>query len=206
MTVEAADAIARGRVWTRADAAERGLVDELGGLNGSPGAKVLAGLDAEAKVRIIGYPGSSFGDRLRPKGVIAKSRRRPRCRRPWWRSRDGFRRRGAGRGSAAVHQGEYALAGDGGADVDDLAERAGRHALRLDAAPYCRNIPESFPVRVIVAPPQGRGEVSGIADSETSSAGGAAKAVDGKGFRGRADSRCHPAATRWSRAPVRSPV
>ena len=68
MTVEAVDAIARGRVWTGADAAERGLVDELGGLRTAVRrAKVLAGLDAEEKVRIIGYPGSSLRDRLRPK-------------------------------------------------------------------------------------------------------------------------------------------
>src|SRR5215217_63557 len=32
LSVEAVDAIARGRVWTGADAKERGLVDELGGL------------------------------------------------------------------------------------------------------------------------------------------------------------------------------
>ena len=68
MTIEAVDAIARGRVWTGADAAERGLVDELGGLRTAVRrAKVLAGLDAEEKVRIIGYPGSSLRDRLRPK-------------------------------------------------------------------------------------------------------------------------------------------
>mgnify|MGYP000635608092 CR=1 FL=1 len=62
------DAVARGRVWTGADAAERGLVDELGGLRTAiRRAKVLAGLDADDKVRIIGYPGSSLRDRLRPK-------------------------------------------------------------------------------------------------------------------------------------------
>src|SRR6478752_2665462 len=44
MTVEAVDAIARGRVWTGADALERGLVDELGGLRTAiTRAKVLAG-------------------------------------------------------------------------------------------------------------------------------------------------------------------
>ena len=32
MAVDAVDAVARGRVWTGADAKERGLVDELGGL------------------------------------------------------------------------------------------------------------------------------------------------------------------------------
>lgn len=32
LSIEAVDAVARGRVWTGADALERGLVDELGGL------------------------------------------------------------------------------------------------------------------------------------------------------------------------------
>ncbi len=68
MTVEDVDAIARGRVWTGADAAERGLVDELGGLRTAiRRAKVLAGLDADAKVKLVGYPGSSVRDRLRPR-------------------------------------------------------------------------------------------------------------------------------------------
>ena len=68
MSVEDVDAIARGRVWTGADAKDRGLVDELGGLRAAiTRAKVLAGLDADADVRIIGYPGSSLLDRLRPK-------------------------------------------------------------------------------------------------------------------------------------------
>ena len=45
VSVEAVDAIARGRVWTGADALERGLVDELGGLRTAINrAKVLAGL------------------------------------------------------------------------------------------------------------------------------------------------------------------
>ena len=44
LTVEAVDAVARGRVWTGADALERGLVDELGGLRTAiKRAKVLAG-------------------------------------------------------------------------------------------------------------------------------------------------------------------
>jgi protease-4 len=68
MTVEAVDAIARGRVWTGADALERGLVDELGGLRSAISrAKVLAGLEPNADVRIVGYPGSSLMDLLRPK-------------------------------------------------------------------------------------------------------------------------------------------
>lgn len=68
MSVEDVDAIARGRVWTGADAKERGLVDELGGLRTAiTRAKVLAGLKPDAEVRIVGYPGSSLMDRLRPK-------------------------------------------------------------------------------------------------------------------------------------------
>jgi protease IV len=68
MTTEAVDAVARGRVWTGADAKERGLVDELGGLRTAISrAKVLAGLEPDADVRIVGYPGSSLMDFLRPK-------------------------------------------------------------------------------------------------------------------------------------------
>ncbi len=68
MTVEAVDAVARGRVWTGADAHARGLVDELGGLRTAlRRAKVLAGLDPGAEVRLAGYPGSSVRDYLRPK-------------------------------------------------------------------------------------------------------------------------------------------
>ncbi len=68
MTVQAVDAVARGRVWTGADALERGLVDELGGLRTAVRrAKVLAGLDEDADVRLISYPGSSWWDYLQPK-------------------------------------------------------------------------------------------------------------------------------------------
>jgi protease-4 len=68
MTVEAVDAVARGRVWTGADAAEHGLVDELGGFRTAINrAKVLAGLDPEDDVRLVYYPGSSLMDMLRPK-------------------------------------------------------------------------------------------------------------------------------------------
>jgi protease-4 len=59
---------ARVTVWTGADAHEHGLVDVLGGLRtGVRRAKVLAGLDVEEKVRLVGYPGSSLRDYLRPK-------------------------------------------------------------------------------------------------------------------------------------------
>ena len=68
MTVEAVDAVARGRVWTGADALEHGLVDELGGFRTAVSrAKVLAGLDPDDDVRLVNYPGSSLTDMLRPK-------------------------------------------------------------------------------------------------------------------------------------------
>lgn len=68
MTVEDVDAIARGRVWTGADALERGLVDELGGLRTAiDRAKVLAGFDADTDVKLVNLPGSSWVDMLRPK-------------------------------------------------------------------------------------------------------------------------------------------
>jgi len=68
MTVEEVDAVARGRVWTGADALARGLVDELGGLRAAvERAKVLAGFDADAEVKLAALPGSSLLDALRPK-------------------------------------------------------------------------------------------------------------------------------------------
>ncbi len=61
MSFEDVDRVARGRVWTGADALERGLVDELGGLRTAvQRAKVLAGLDADTEVRLVSYPGSSL--------------------------------------------------------------------------------------------------------------------------------------------------
>jgi protease IV len=68
LSVEDVDAVARGRVWTGADALEHGLVDELGGLRTAVRrAKVLAGLDQDDKVRVVGYPGSSLWEFLRPR-------------------------------------------------------------------------------------------------------------------------------------------
>ena len=62
------DVVARGRVWTGADALERGLVDELGGFRAAVRrAKVMAGLDEDAEVRLVGYPGSSLLDLVRPR-------------------------------------------------------------------------------------------------------------------------------------------
>ena len=68
MTPEDVDAVARGRVWTGADAAERGLVDELGGLRTAvERAKVLAGLAVDDEVNVTLLPGSGILDVLRPK-------------------------------------------------------------------------------------------------------------------------------------------
>ncbi|MDG4663962.1 signal peptide peptidase SppA [Mycobacterium sp. 236(2023)] len=68
MTVEAVEQVARGRVWTGADALDRGLVDELGGLRTAiKRAKALAGIDDDVKVELAHLPGSSMWDVLRPK-------------------------------------------------------------------------------------------------------------------------------------------
>jgi len=68
LSAEAVDAVARGRIWTGADALERGLVDELGGFRTAVRrAKVLAGLDEDAEVRLVSYPGSSWLDFVRPR-------------------------------------------------------------------------------------------------------------------------------------------
>jgi protease IV len=57
--------LARGRVWTGADALANGLVDELGGLDRAAAvARRRAGLPAGAPLRV--YPRSSPLDRLRP--------------------------------------------------------------------------------------------------------------------------------------------
>jgi protease-4 len=68
LTTKDVDNVARGRVWTGADALERGLVDELGGFRTAVRrAKVLAGLDPDSEVRVLSYPGSSLLDMLRPR-------------------------------------------------------------------------------------------------------------------------------------------
>ncbi len=72
MTVEAVDAVARGRVWTGADALEHGLVDELGGLRTAISrAKVLAGLEPDDDVRLVSYPGSSLHGHAAAQAVVA---------------------------------------------------------------------------------------------------------------------------------------
>jgi protease-4 len=68
LSTEDVDAVAKGRVWTGADALERGLVDELGGLRTAVRrAKILAGLDEDAEVRVVSYPGSSLLQMVRPR-------------------------------------------------------------------------------------------------------------------------------------------
>ena len=68
LTTDAVERVARGRVWTGADAHERGLVDELGGFRiAVRRAKILAGLDEDADVRIVTYPSGSLLDVLRPR-------------------------------------------------------------------------------------------------------------------------------------------
>jgi protease-4 len=68
LTTEDVEAVAQGRVWTGADALERGLVDELGGFRTAVRrAKVLAGLGPDTEVRVLSYPGSSLLDMVRPR-------------------------------------------------------------------------------------------------------------------------------------------
>ncbi|MGK5551744.1 signal peptide peptidase SppA [Actinomadura kijaniata] len=65
LSPEKVDEVARGRVWTGADARRHGLVDELGGLDRALElARKKAGLAADAPVRV--FPHSSPLDRLRP--------------------------------------------------------------------------------------------------------------------------------------------
>lgn len=57
MSLEQVDEVARGRVWTGADAFERGLVDELGGFwTAVDGVKELAEIDPETEVAFRQYP------------------------------------------------------------------------------------------------------------------------------------------------------
>ncbi len=65
MPVDRVDQVARGRVWTGADAAGNGLVDELGGLQAAAEiARRRAGLPADAPLRV--YPKLTPLDQLRP--------------------------------------------------------------------------------------------------------------------------------------------
>lgn len=66
LTPERVEEIAKGRVWTGAQAKERGLVDELGGLDVALSkAKVLAGLKPDAKISLRTYQETSPVEQLR---------------------------------------------------------------------------------------------------------------------------------------------
>jgi protease-4 len=57
LPMERVQEIARGRVWTGADAKERGLVDDLGGFwTAVDDAKMLAGIDLKTRVALKDYP------------------------------------------------------------------------------------------------------------------------------------------------------
>lgn len=59
MTREAVHEVAKGRIWSGADAVGLGLVDELGGYRQALAAiRELAGLDADAKLKLKEYPKS----------------------------------------------------------------------------------------------------------------------------------------------------
>lgn len=63
---DAVHEVARGRVWTGADALDRGLVDVLGGFHEALAeARALAGLEPDAPVEVTGFPKSSPLDVLR---------------------------------------------------------------------------------------------------------------------------------------------
>src|SRR6266700_3312937 len=65
MTAEQVHEIARGRVWTGADAAQNGLVDELGGMTvAAEIARRRAGLPVDAPLRT--YPRTTPFDQIRP--------------------------------------------------------------------------------------------------------------------------------------------
>ena len=65
MTAAAVHEVARGRVWTGADALERGLVDELGGLEHAAAvARRRSGLSADAE--LVRYPPAPLAPHLRP--------------------------------------------------------------------------------------------------------------------------------------------
>ena len=65
MTEDAVHEVARGRVWTGADARERGLVDELGGFEHAAAmARRRGGLPDDAE--LVRYPPASMAARLRP--------------------------------------------------------------------------------------------------------------------------------------------
>ncbi len=65
LSPEAVDAVGGGRVWTGAQALERGLVDQLGGLDAALAkARALAGLPPDAPVTVVWGRGRPLGPQL----------------------------------------------------------------------------------------------------------------------------------------------
>lgn len=74
MTVEEVHAVAQGRVWTGRQAHERGLVDELGGLETAiAAAKARANIPADSDVEIVVYPPRRSVYELLTRGLGADS-------------------------------------------------------------------------------------------------------------------------------------
>src|SRR5438045_3153491 len=62
LTADATRTVAKGQIWTGADARERGLVDELGGLSTAVRlARNAAGVPVDAAVRIEQFPAPESG-------------------------------------------------------------------------------------------------------------------------------------------------
>ena len=58
--IERMDDLARGRIWSGAEAQKRGLVDELGGLSKALDlARAKAGIPADQAVQLVTYPAES---------------------------------------------------------------------------------------------------------------------------------------------------
>jgi len=113
LSAQAVDAAARGRVWTGADALEKGLVDVLGGFSVALGeAKAMAGLALDAPVAVVTFPKAGAMERLRPK----ESSDPPATRLLAWLAwavlsgLDHLEHRAAGAGAQAVVPGDWRIA------------------------------------------------------------------------------------------------
>jgi len=74
MSRDEVHAVAQGRVWTGRQALARGLVDELGGLRRAVVlAQTRAGIDAEAEITLVPYPGPRSFVEVLTGGVAAQA-------------------------------------------------------------------------------------------------------------------------------------
>ena len=72
LDADAAEAVARGRVWSGVAAKARGLVDELGGLDRAVAiARVKAGIPDDALHELVPYPGGGMMAALNSSGMFA---------------------------------------------------------------------------------------------------------------------------------------